>query len=114
MRVDRSTNPSDPDDVPEVKFMTMGNGFHVTTGPAVTLWHPSNTATGTYTLRGTFTLMRPSGHVNYYGLVFGGSELDGPQQSYLYFLVAQNGTFLVNHRGATRCIGCSPGRRTTR
>ena len=30
-----------------------------------------------YTLKGTFTLMKPSGHTNYYGLVFGGSGLEG-------------------------------------
>jgi len=26
---------------------------------------------GAYTLKGTFTLMKPSGHTNYYGLIFG-------------------------------------------
>src|SRR4029078_4204049 len=35
---------------------------------------------------------------NYYGLVFGGSNLDGPQQEDLYFLVAQDGSWLVKHR----------------
>jgi hypothetical protein len=30
--------------------------------------------------------------------VFGGSELEGPQQSYLYFEVAQDGTWLVKKR----------------
>lgn len=98
MRLDRSTNAADPDDVPDVKFSVMGTGFHVTTGPAAVLWNSKNTATGTYTLKGTFTLMKPSGHVNYYGLVFGGGDLEGPRQNYLYFLVAQNGTFIVKHR----------------
>ena len=42
--------------------------------------------------------MKPSGHVNYYGLVFGGSDLEGPQQKYLYFVVAQNGTWLIKQR----------------
>jgi hypothetical protein len=98
MRLDRSTNPSDPDKTPDVKFTQMDPGFHVTTGPAAVLWNPANTATGTYTLRGTFHLMQPSGHLNYYGLVFGGAELEGPRQNYLYFLVGQNGTFVVKHR----------------
>jgi hypothetical protein len=31
-------------------------------------------------------------------LIFGGSGLDGPNQAYLYFLVAQDGTFLVKRR----------------
>ena len=99
MRVDRSTNAADPDDVPDVKFVTMGSGFHVTTGPAVVLWQPSNTATGAYTVKARFRLVKPSGHNNYYGLVFGGADLAGAGQNYLYFLVAQNGTFIVKHRG---------------
>lgn len=98
MRVDRSTNAADPDDVPDVKFMTMGSGMHVTTGPAAVIWNPANTATGAYTLKGSFTLMKPSSHNNYYGLVFGGGSLDGAQQNYLYFVVGQNGTFTVKHR----------------
>jgi hypothetical protein len=54
--------------------------------------------TGTYTLKGTFTLMKPSGHTNYYGLIFGGSGLEGPEQKYLYFVVAQDGTWLIKSR----------------
>jgi hypothetical protein len=42
--------------------------------------------------------MKPSGHTNYYGIVFGGHDLDGPKQAYLYFTVAQDGTFLIKHR----------------
>jgi hypothetical protein len=98
MRLDRSTNAADPDSTPDVKFVTMGQGFHVTTGPAVVLWKPENSATGAYTIKARFRLTKPSGHNNYYGLVFGGNALDASSQNYLYFLVAQNGTFLVKHR----------------
>ena len=51
-----------------------------------------------YSLKGIFTLLEPSNHTNYYGLVFGGSDLDGPEQQYVYFLVAQDGTWLVKRR----------------
>jgi hypothetical protein len=61
-------------------------------------WNPANTMTGNYTLKGTFKLLKPSGHTNYYGLVFGGSELEGANQNYLYFLVAQDGSWLVKRR----------------
>jgi len=98
VRVDRSTAASDPDGAGEIKFVTMGTGFHATNPQAAVYWNPANTASGTYTLKGTFTLMKPSGHNNYYGLVFGGSGLEGAQQSYLYFVVAQNGTWLIKHR----------------
>src|SRR5256885_15740282 len=98
VRVDRSTSASDPDAAGSISFVTMGSGFHATNPQAAVYWNPANTATGTYTLKGTFTLMKPSGHTNYYGLVFGGSDLEGPQQKYLYFEVAQNGTWLVKSR----------------
>src|SRR3954451_8762761 len=98
MRVDRSTSASDPDAAGDIKFVTSGSGFHATNPQAAVYWNPSDKATGNYTLKGTFTLMKPSGHNNYYGLVFGGSDLEGGQQNYLYFLVAQNGTWLIKRR----------------
>src|SRR6185436_2247087 len=93
-RVDRSTNAQDPDAAGTIKFVTMGTGFHATNPQAAVYWNPANTMTGTYTLKGTFTLMKPSDHTNYYGLVFGGHDLDNAKQSYTYFLVAQDGTWL--------------------
>ena len=98
MRVDRSAAASDPDAPGNIKFVAMGTGFHATNPQAAVYWNPANTATGAYTLKGTFTLMKPSGHTNYYGLVFGGSGLEGAQQSYLYFVVAQDGTWLIKRR----------------
>ena len=98
VRADRSTSASDPDAAGSIKFVTMDNGFHATNPQAAVYWNPANTATGNYTLKGTFTLMKPSGHTNYYGLVFGGSDLEGPNQNYLYFLVAQDGTWLIKRR----------------
>jgi len=98
MRVDRSTSASDPDASGTIKFVQSGSGFHATNPQAAVFWNPSNTATGAYTLKGTFTLLKPSGHTNYYGLVFGGSGLDAAAQSYTYFLVAQDGTWLVKKR----------------
>ena len=98
VRADRSTSATDPDGAGTIKFVTMGSGFHATTPQAAVFWNPANTITGNYSLKGTFTLIKPSGHVNYYGLVFGGSNLEGPAQSYLYFVVAQDGTWLIKRR----------------
>jgi len=107
VRIDRSTEASDPDASGAIKFVTMGTGFHATNPQAAVYWDPANTASGSYTLKGTFTLLKPSSHANYYGLVFGGSALEGPQQSYIYFVVAQNGMWLVKSRtgAATKTIG---------
>jgi len=98
MRVDRSTSATDPDAPGAIKFVQAGSGFHATNPQAAVFFNPANTATGTYTLKGTFTLLKPSGHTNYYGLVFGGSNLEGAGQNYTYFLVAQDGTWLVKKR----------------
>ena len=98
VRIDRSMSASDPDATGAIKFVTMGTGYHATNPQAAVYWNPSNTVTGNYSLKGTFTLMRPSSHENYYGLVFGGSDLEGARQTYLYFMVAQDGTWLIKRR----------------
>jgi hypothetical protein len=98
VRIDRSTNAQDPDNTPNLTFAAMGKGFHVKGGPAGTFWNPANTATGSYTLKGTFNLQAPSNHTNYYGLIFGGSSLEGASEAYAYFVVAQDGTFLIRQR----------------
>ena len=98
LRMDRSMSASDPDAAGPIQFVTMGTGFHATNPQAAVYWNPAHTVTGNYTLQGTFTLMRPSSHTNYYGLVFGGSDLEGAGQNYLYFLVGQDGTWLLKRR----------------
>ena len=108
MRVDRSNNAADPemyvdysadpDDVPEVTVTAVENGFQVVTGPAVTLWRPEQTVRGNYTLSGRFTLLEPSSHRNFYGLIFGGRNLNTENQRYLYFMVAQTGEYVIINR----------------
>src|SRR3954470_11684742 len=98
VRADRSASASDPDGAGTIKFMAMGSGFHAVNPQAAVYWNPANTVSGNYTLKGSFTLLKPSGHTNYYGLVFGGSDLDNAKQTYTYFLVAQDGTWLVKKR----------------
>jgi hypothetical protein len=108
VRADRSTSASDPDGAGAIKFVTMGTGFHATNPQAAVYWNPANTASGNYTVKGTFTLVKPSGHTNYYGLVFGGSDLEGAKQSYTYFLVAQDGSWLVKHRSGDAATDVLP------
>jgi hypothetical protein len=108
MRVDRSTSASDPDGSGAIKFVTMGTGFHATNPQAATYYNPANTASGNYSLKGTFTLVKPSGHTNYYGLVFGGAELEGANQNYIYFMVAQDGTWMIKHRAGEATHDVAP------
>lgn len=110
VRVDNSTNAADPDDTPKVKFVAMGKGMHITSGPAGTYWHPKNVATGNFTAKATFILFKPSGHTNYYGLTFGGEDMGGAKQSYIYFMVAQNGTFAIIHRAGDKTMDIQRGK----
>jgi hypothetical protein len=99
VRIDRSRSAEDPDNTTNVDFTAMGpSGFHYAGGPAGTLWMPGQTVSGNYVLSGTFTLNKPASHTTYYGLVFGGSNMAGASQHYLYFQVAQDGTYLVKVR----------------
>jgi hypothetical protein len=98
LHIDRKTDASDPDAAGDIKILTAGKGFHVETPQAGMFWLPANTVTGNYTLKGTFTLNKLSGHPNYYGLIFGGSGLEGADQKYTYFMVAQDGTWLIKTR----------------
>ena len=111
VRIDRSTDANDPDNVPDIKVNAMGKGFHVVGGPAGTFWDPKNTATGNYTVKATFNLMEPSNHTNYYGLVFGGSDLAGAAQSYNYFIIAQNGQFQIRTRKGEQASSVHPAGR---
>jgi len=108
VRVDRSTNAQDPDNVPELKVATVGKGFQVTGGSAGTFWNPANTAAGNFTARATFNLVKPSNHTNYYGLIFGGADLAGAGQAYTYFVVAQNGTYQIRSRTGEQVTNVVP------
>jgi hypothetical protein len=98
LRVDRSTSAEDPDAAGTIKLVTSGSGFHITTPQAAVFWNPANTATGNYTLKGTFKLMKSTGYLEYYGLIFGGNNLEGAGQEYLYFVITDDGTWLVKRR----------------
>jgi hypothetical protein len=109
IRADKSADVKDPDAPGDIQFMEMGGGLHAINPQAAIYWNPANSPKGNYTRKGTFKLMKPSGHTNYYGLIFGGSNLEGPAQSYTYFLVAQDGTWLIKKRdGDTQTSTVAP------
>jgi hypothetical protein len=37
-------------------------------------------------------------------LVYGGGALDGDGQNYMYFLIAQNGTYILKHRAGNETV----------
>jgi hypothetical protein len=70
----------------DVNFVTMGSGFHFTTGPAGIYYRTSDVATGEYTVSATFGQRKSMGH-EAYGLFIGGKNLQDSTQAYLYFVV---------------------------
>lgn len=108
LRTDHSSDASDPDAPGANKFVVSGSGFHATNPMAAVYWNPANTATGSYVLKGTFKLIKSTGYDEYYGLIFGGSGLEGAMQTYLYFMVTDDGTYLIKRRDGSSTQGVSP------
>jgi len=85
----------------DANIVTMGDGLHVTLGPAVVLWRASDEASGgNYHVVATFTQTRNPRHPEAYGLFIGGSHLADAGNRYTYFLVRGDGKFLVKRRVA--------------
>lgn len=85
----------------DARYVTSGNGWEITTGPAHILYSPLHTATGSYTVSTTIEQLERPRHAEAFGLFVGGESLDGPNQSYLYFLVRGSGEMFVQHRAGT-------------
>jgi hypothetical protein len=84
------------------KLAAEGDTLHVTTGPAVTYWNPSNKASGDYTVKATFNepkYMTLNSHPHPYGIFIAGNDLGTPTQSYLYCAAYGNGNFIVRGFG---------------
>jgi len=88
--------------VNNAKFAAEGNGFHVTTGPAITYWKTGAPATGDYTVRATFTepkYMSLNNHPHPYGIVIGGNDMGTDNQSLFYCAAYGNGNFIARGFG---------------
>lgn len=83
-----------------MSFVQMTPGFHATTaGAAAILWHSDSSATGDFTVESTMFLFPTKGRDREgYGLMVGGAALGGAGQRYTYFLLRNDGKFLVKQR----------------
>lgn len=88
-----------------VRFMNHGSSLHVTTGPPGIYYNPTLTALGEYEVKATFTQLKKGEHREGYGPFVGGTALDGEAQRYLYFLVRQDGRFLIKQRDGVNTRG---------
>ena len=84
-----------------VKFDSMSVGHHVTLGPAAIFWRDADNATGSYTVEAKFSQFPSDTHRDHregYGLFIGGSALQASGQRYTYFLIRDDGMFLIKRR----------------
>ena len=104
-----SARPDEGGDLKNVKFVTMEPGYHVTLGPATILYREKDRANGHFHTLATFHQTKKPKHAEGYGLFFGGENLTGPDQRYVYFLVRQDGMYLIKRRDGANTSEISKG-----
>jgi len=95
--LDRQTGK--PAALTSVKFAAMGDGYHVTVGPAAIYWRDADMASGSYHVVAAITQTKNPAHPEAYGIFIGGRNLADSTQSYTYFIVrAIDGKFMIRRR----------------
>lgn len=82
----------------DIYFVNMEPGYHITSGPAAIYWDSAQTVSGDYRASARFHLFDPGERREAFGLFFGGENLNGDNQAYLYFLLRNGGQYLVKKR----------------
>jgi hypothetical protein len=95
-------------DLGQVRFVADRGGFAATNGPNVILWRPDQRAEDSYTLSCEVAHVDSHEHPHGAGLVFGGTELDGADPRYSYFLVHEAGQYLVKRRDGEETAALAP------
>lgn len=82
----------------DIKVTRDSNYNHFITGPAAIYYNTKNAEYGQYKIEANFIQVKPSKHPEAYGIFFSGSNLQRDDQHYLYFLVRQDGKYLIKER----------------
>lgn len=69
-----------------VNFVTMGSGYHFTSGPAAIYYNAKDMASGEYSVSATFSQRKSVNH-EAYGIFIGGRNLQDSTQTYTYFVI---------------------------
>jgi hypothetical protein len=104
-----SARPDGGEDLKNVKFVTMEPGYHLTLGPATILYREKDRVDGPFHTLATFHQMKKLEHPEGYGLIFGGQALNGNGQKYTYFLVRDDGTYLIKRRDGEKTSEVTKG-----
>jgi mono/diheme cytochrome c family protein len=82
----------------QISVTVEGDVYHAAMGPAGTFYRSDWTKSGDYQFSARLTQMKAPSHPISYGLMIGGSDLGGPNQTYSYFLVRNQGEFYIANR----------------
>ena len=95
----------------DYQVMAMDGGMHVQTGPAGILYDETDTVeSGDYSVSASFTeIGAPPNHREAFGLFIGGSDLQGENQAYTYFLVRADGRYIIKQRAGGETSDVSDG-----
>lgn len=104
-----SARPDKEGQVANVKFVSMEPGYHLTLGPATILYRQKDNAKGPFHTLAKFSQMKKLKHSEGYGLFMGGKGLAGKNQTYTYFLVRDDGSYLIKRRDGENTSNISSG-----
>lgn len=104
-----SARPDGKGQVSSIKFVTMEPGYHLTLGPATILYREKDKANGPFHTLAKFDQMKKLKHSEGYGLFVGGQSLAGKDQKYTYFLVRDDGSYLIKRREGEKTTDVSKG-----
>ena len=82
-----------------LSVMPTEKGFQLAGGPGI-FFNPMNTVKPIYRVRATFTQLKAPAKNTYYGLFFGGNQMDTSPE-YVYLAIAADGSFIIRHRAGT-------------
>jgi hypothetical protein len=83
-----------------IEFVSMAPGWHLTSGSAAVLYDPSTTASGSFRVEAE-TYRFPGGLESGFGILLGGSGLEGPAPEFFAFLIDGTGRFELYHRAGS-------------
>jgi hypothetical protein len=104
-----TARPDEGADATKIRFVTMEPGYHVTLGPATIFYRAEDLAAGPFHTLATFHQTKATRHPEGYGLFVGGRELAGKTQTYTYFLIRGDGSYLVKQRKGDSTSDISKG-----
>ena len=91
-----------------VSVTPMGGGIHFKSGPAGIYYRSADTKSGSYEVHASFNQVEPAEHPEAFGLFVGGANLAGATQKYTYFLVRQDGMFMISRRDGAKVNAVVP------